>query len=659
MISRRTAANLARILLVAPCAAFMLLQLAAQSPPQTSPATFDLDLDRQPLVSLDGPWRFHSGDDPAWANPDYDDSNWQLFYPLKSWSEQRFSGTAWFRAKIKVPANPGPLGLYLFYIDDSHQIFADGHLLLSAGGMPPHPRSYGIPPTILALPAHQPAGQPYTLNLAIRVWLDPRWAEYHPGGISPGSRIGTADLVQDAYATQITSWAWRSVSAILLAILETLAGITALALFAFRRKDLEYLWFALILFFSVATRCFYTWFQFHALPSHQFEGLFILLVTAANFAEIAFFYRLLRGKRSWLFWCAIAADSALVVSALLACFELIMLGTVSGLLVLLQVPSIVWKLTLLTRRVLQGFQDARLLIAPVTISSVAILILAARSTAFSLGWHLGPAEWIVHTLRWPFDISLNDIGATFFLAGMLAILILRFTRTRLHEETYAREREAARTVQQVLVPEDIPTTPGFQIRSVYHPFGEVGGDFFQVIPQPDGAVLIVIGDVSGKGMPAAMTVSLLVGTFRTLVHYTQSPGEILAAMNQRMLARSNGGFTTCLVLRADPGGKLTIANAGHIAPYLNGAEISIDNGLPLGLATEAAYPESEIEFPPEIQLLLMTDGVVEARSKSGQLFGFDRTAAIASQDAESIAQAAQNFGQDDDITVLTLTHLAS
>lgn len=166
--------------------------------------------------------------------------------------------------------------------------------------------------------------------------------------------------------------------------------------------------------------------------------------------------------------------------------------------------------------------------------------------------------------------------------------------------------------------------------------------------------MIVIGDVSGKGMPAAMTVSLLVGTVRTLAHYTQSPGEILQAMNQRMLARSGGGFTTCLVLRADPGGTLTAANAGHIAPYSDGFELSMENGLPLGLAAETTYPESTFPLPAHAQLTLVTDGVVEAHGKSSELFGFHRTAAISTQPADSIAQTAQAFGQDDDITVLTL-----
>jgi serine phosphatase RsbU (regulator of sigma subunit) len=171
-------------------------------------------------------------------------------------------------------------------------------------------------------------------------------------------------------------------------------------------------------------------------------------------------------------------------------------------------------------------------------------------------------------------------------------------------------------------------------------------------------VLAIIGDVSGKGMPAAMTVSLLVGSVRTLAHYTQSPGEILAAMNQRMLARSHGGFTTCLVLRADLDGTLTIANAGHIAPYLGGKELPLENGLPLGLAAETVYAESTFQLAQGQRLTLVTDGVAEARDKSGALFGFDRTAAISSQSADQIAKTAELFGQDDDITVLTLAYTA-
>jgi serine phosphatase RsbU (regulator of sigma subunit) len=217
------------------------------------------------------------------------------------------------------------------------------------------------------------------------------------------------------------------------------------------------------------------------------------------------------------------------------------------------------------------------------------------------------------------------------------------------------EYRNARAVQQVLIPDEIPAIPGFNIQSVYKPFGEVGGDFFQILPLKNGGLLAVIGDVSGKGMPAAMTVSLLVGTVRTLAHFVESPGEILAAMNVRMLGRSQGGFTTCLVLRVDAEGAIAVANAGHIAPYLDGRELTIENGLPLGLAANTTYSESTFQLAEGGQITLLTDGVVEARDSSGSLFGFERTAALSAEPAETVAASAQQFGQDDDITVLTVT----
>ena len=237
---------------------------------------------------------------------------------------------------------------------------------------------------------------------------------------------------------------------------------------------------------------------------------------------------------------------------------------------------------------------------------------------------------------------------------ILLFLVLRTISIARDRARAAAELEAARAVQHVLIPVEIPAVPGFTLESVYKPAGEVGGDFFQILPIHSGGVLVVIGDVSGKGMPAAMTVSLLVGTFRTLAHYTQDPSEILAAMNIRMLARSHGGFTTCLVLRAESNGTLTVANAGHIAPYLAGKELPLESGLPLGLSASATYAESTFHLATGQQVTLVTDGVVEARDKTGALFGFDRTAAVSTQDANQIATTAELFGQEDDITTLTL-----
>jgi len=250
---------------------------------------------------------------------------------------------------------------------------------------------------------------------------------------------------------------------------------------------------------------------------------------------------------------------------------------------------------------------------------------------------------------------VQDVADLLMLLSIVAILPMRFVRTRRDEQRFVSELEAAASVQQILVPAKTPSIPGLHIQSVYRPYGQVGGDFFQIIPLVKGGTLIVIGDVSGKGMPAAMTVSLLVGTVLTLAHYTQSPGEILVAMNQRMLSRSNGGFTTCLVLRIDSDGSLIAANAGHIPPYLNGCELPVETSLPLGLSEQSAYAEITLNLAPYTQITLLTDGVVEAQSPSGELFGFDRTASISNQPAESIAHAAQQFGQEDDITVVTLS----
>jgi hypothetical protein len=279
----------------------------------------------------------------------------------------------------------------------------------------------------------------------------------------------------------------------------------------------------------------------------------------------------------------------------------------------------------------------------ITVSSTFQHMTGLRNYAVIGGW-----QWYYPSC------TLTLLGAV-----TLAILVRDLIRDRAEKVRLAAELAAARAVQQVLIPEDIPTIPGFNIQSVYKPYAEVGGDFFQILPVKNergaSGVLAIIGDVSGKGMPAAMTVSLLVGTVRTLADFTQSPAQILAAMNDRMLGRSGGGFTTCLVLRADPDGALTVANAGHISPYLAGQELQLVNGLPLGLAAGASYAEAVFQLASGEQLTLLTDGVVEARNQSGVLFGFERTAAISRESAEKVAQATQAFGQDDDITVLSVT----
>ena len=286
-------------------------------------------------------------------------------------------------------------------------------------------------------------------------------------------------------------------------------------------------------------------------------------------------------------------------------------------------------------------------------------IAAAFAVLVSVRWTLSLTfEALTHLPRtieiggWRW--SINPASMILLATATLVVYVRDLTEDRREKQRLTAELAAGHAVQHVLIPDQELSIPGFHIESVYKPAGEVGGDFFQIVPLKKGGVLVAIGDVSGKGMPAALMVSLLVGAFQTLADITTSPASILSELNRRLQGRSAGGFTTCLVLRADADGTLTLANAGHLAPYLDGHEVTLDNGLPLGLVEDAVYVESTLQLESGRQLTLITDGVVEARDKGGVLFGFERTAGLTLEPAGSVAKAAEAFGQADDITVLTI-----
>ena len=158
-----------------------------------------------------------------------------------------------------------------------------------------------------------------------------------------------------------------------------------------------------------------------------------------------------------------------------------------------------------------------------------------------------------------------------------------------------------------------------------------------------------------------MAVSMIVGALRTLAEITDDPGAILAGMNRRIVGRLTDGFVTCLVLRINEKGECALANAGHLAPCPNRNEIALDGTLPLGLVPEARYESIQLRLAIGDRLTLFTDGLLEARNASGEVYGFERMAALLATrpDASKAVEAAVAFGQEDDITVLTLTRLAS
>ena len=232
----------------------------------------------------------------------------------------------------------------------------------------------------------------------------------------------------------------------------------------------------------------------------------------------------------------------------------------------------------------------------------------------------------------------------------------RYYRTETEKAKLESEMAAAREVQRVMVPEDLPPVPGYAIESIYRPASEVGGDFFQVIPLKSGSSLAVIGDVSGKGLRAAMIVSMMVGMLRTVSGFTEEPAEILAELNRRLYGRVHDGFATCLAMRLDGGGRLALATAGHPSPYLNGREIALAGSMPLGLSETEVYSQTSFEVRSGDRVVLLTDGIPEARNEQGAIFGFPRVETLLRDgaSARSIADKAQQYGQNDDLTVISV-----
>ncbi len=232
----------------------------------------------------------------------------------------------------------------------------------------------------------------------------------------------------------------------------------------------------------------------------------------------------------------------------------------------------------------------------------------------------------------------------------------RYARAQLGKAALETEMEAAREVQRVMVPEVIPPISGYSIQSVYRPAAEVGGDFFQVIPLPSGRTLVVIGDVSGKGLRAAMIVSMIVGMLRTMASFTEEPAAILTELNGRLCGKTHGGFATCLIVRVEEQGRLTLANAGHPPPYMNGAETAFSGSMPLGLLEDAAYEQTRIEMRVGDEAVLVTDGIAEAQNAQHVLLGFPRVESLLREGAsmKHVADVAQEYGQADDLTVISI-----
>src|SRR6266545_4604395 len=270
---------------------------------------------------------------------------------------------------------------------------------------------------------------------------------------------------------------------------------------------------------------------------------------------------------------------------------------------------------------------------------------------------------------------LNDLAGHTAPAVRVAQLVREQEAEIRERERIEGELEVARLIQQQFLPHELPELPGWHVAAFYKPARQVGGDFYDFLDLPDGQIGIVVGDVTDKGVPAALVMATTHSILRAEAPRLVSPGEVLGRVNDLLVTEMPAHmFVTCLYAVLDPvSGRLRYANAGHNLPYLrtvDGVSELRARGMPLGLMPGMAYEEKETALAPGDDLLLHSDGLAEAHSPERQMFGFPRLAKLAAEGASGqelidllLNELAKFTGpgweQEDDITLVTLRRTVS
>jgi len=653
---------------------------SAQSHPHSA-TTEHLQLG-QSAIPLYGPWKFSVGDSPLnpatgqplWADPGFDDSQWEdmdltpesgALNPISGvsgyvpgWTARGHAGYwgfAWYRLRVQIDSSAGAqLAIAGPQIDDAYQFFDNGTMVGHFGDFASNPPQiyYAQPVMIPLLPS-----QNGTRLLAVRVWMQPStlYQGSTVGGIVSAPTIGetsTIALVQHLHVDEITrAYLWQPIEALLLGLL----GLLALSLSLFDRSDRVYLWIGGLLLLAAidaTSGSFATWSTLiHArydVISHDF------VLFALEYAGWVMIWRVwFRQRRpAWLPWALIPLTVALGISQALAenffpalaASQFTTIGHSVSLLVRLLLASFL--LLIVVQAIRDQGVEGWLALPPVLLASSAEFSHELKQLGLPVAW-------------FPFGIQMNlAVASRLLLVMVLTILLLRRLILSIRRQRLmALDFKQAQEVQRVILPQTHTSIPGIEIESEYRPARQVGGDFFQIIPHPtDGSVLIVVGDVAGKGLQAGMLVALLIGAIRSTAENTTEPLAMLQALNRRLLGRGEA-YATCLAIRISPQGQITLANAGHLPPYLNGEQVAMEGALPLGVMEGAEFSVTHLQLNSKDNLFITTDGLAEAMNPEGQLFGFARVQELvkAGKTASDIADTIQLYGQEDDISIVSLT----
>ena len=626
-------------------------------------APIDLQAERMAVTQISKNWRFHRGDDPRWADPGFDDSAWKVLQPTAPWDAQGLApvnNLAWFRFRLIVPASMPSLLLMMPGAGKAYQIFAGGQLAGQAGRLPPQPPEVlSSTQRIFTLPLRGarplPGSQSKEILVAIRVWQDPRLAGIVPNQLYRPAYAGAAGPIQTFFALSKARSLIARGNDYTQAIISLIVGASTLLLYFLTRRGF-YAWFSLNMLLGtmlLPVRLLSQHFGWEFFTSVYAYALldFLSLVTAVLFILGAL--NLLRWR-----WVASLALAALIAELGPIFF---ILGTISqpwadGIYFFAGTLPEAILIVLLIRGWRANVTYAKLLLVPYAVN--VSIGCAGNLGHFLVDLNVPHASALltanIELLSDPFVVNLGDVGVAVANLGLLAVLVYQFAESSREEQRLKSALQTAHDIQQSLVPVDIPLLGGLHTEIVYLAAEEVGGDFCQVLPRVDESILVAIGDVSGKGLEAAMVGTLAVGALRSIADEDIGPAEMLKRLNSVLLRSQKRGFITCLCMIVTSSGQVTLANAGHLSPYLDGEELPVASGLPLGILADLEVEQASFFLPAKARLTLMSDGVVEARSDTGELYGFERTSRISSLPARDIAAEANRFGQEDDITVITL-----
>ncbi len=649
-----------------------------------------------PLL-LDKDWRVGVTANPAASSPDFDDSSWAIrgagssiaevpdadrtshdkglhvevetpggtpVEPPKT-AKQRY---AWFRLHLRLAPNHGPIALLVelpvtqnttFGVSSglSADVFANGKLIEPEG---PH----GIDPA-----RYQTISRIYDLDVdpsvtSLVLVVRSIYISRGPGAYTSSILAGHTLFLgyKSDLARELLLWRDRSIferlPRLIYSVLLIVLAAFLLALYFAQRGHLEYLWLALHYLVQAPIGFVELYGSFARLDSLWYAAVLMELVLASAYLFFEFLVAFLALPRKWYIrWLRYCAPIlACVGPTLLMISRWSFVGILLAIIFMGVLVWIIWWaifvfVTLIAATVRRNF-EAGLLLIPLVLSLVGVIepvALASMNGSTGQNYH-SPLT----VLAGPIPFHFSAFGDFTGILVIVLIIFFRFLRIQRTEERFSSELEAARSVQELLIPLEKTATPGFEVDSVYNPANEVGGDFFHVQAMGEHGMLVVIGDVAGKGLKAAMNVSLLMGALRHSSEHR--PARILESLNRVLVGTDS--FTTCQAAWFGLNGELVLANAGHLPPYLNSQEIAVAGGLPLGVLPEIHYEELRLYLHPGDRVLLFSDGVVEARTSSGELFGFDRVHNLSNQSAFYVAEAAKAFGQEDDITVLTVRRVA-